>query len=181
MYTTRLQLSWCSRLRGGPSAQLSYLRLSALNLTPNQSLCSSQTPRTRCIQYNIVTVPVATDSCYITVSSSSSEEITIPPQWQSYGQWDAPDSFIVLRVETIRIPDANGCEPPRSANDCMQRGVSVLYIRCQWRNLIPYLCQLVFAAILCVKLLELFVTLMSFKCALSVCGWSRGHAFKLTG
>jgi len=33
---------------------------------------------------------------------------------------------------------------------------------------VPYLCQLVFAAILWVKLLEMFVTLLSLKYALSV-------------
>jgi len=50
----------------------------------------------------------------------------------------------------------------------------------QWRNFVPYLCQLVFAAILWVKLLEMFVAMMSFKYALSLCWWSRGHALKLT-
>ena len=35
------------------------------------------------------------------------------------------------------------------------------YIGWQWRNFVPYLCQLVFAAFLWVKLLEMFVTLLS--------------------
>jgi len=38
----------------------------------------------------------------------------------------------------------------------------------QWHNFVPYLCQLVLAAILWVKLLEMLVTLLSFKYALSV-------------
>ena len=38
---------------------------------------------------------------------------------------------------------------------------SPLYIGWQWRNFVPYLCQLVFAAILWVKLLQMFVTLLS--------------------
>jgi len=38
----------------------------------------------------------------------------------------------------------------------------------QWRNVVPYLCQLVFATILWVKLLEMFVTLLSLEYALSV-------------
>jgi len=35
-------------------------------------------------------------------------------------------------------------------------------------NVVPYLCQLVLAAILWVKLLEMFLTLISLKYALSV-------------
>ena len=42
------------------------------------------------------------------------------------------------------------------------------YIGRQWRNFVTYLCQLVFAAILWVKLLEMFVTLMKRKYPLSV-------------
>jgi len=38
----------------------------------------------------------------------------------------------------------------------------------QWRNFVPHLCRLVFAAIVSVKLLEMFVTLLSVKYALSV-------------
>ena len=45
----------------------------------------------------------------------------------------------------------------------------------QWRNFVPYLCQLVSAAILWVKLSEMFATLMSFKYALSAGWWSCGH------
>ena len=43
-----------------------------------------------------------------------------------------------------------------------------LYIEWQWRNFVPYLCRLVFAAILWVKLLEMSVTLLSLVYALSV-------------
>jgi len=43
-----------------------------------------------------------------------------------------------------------------------------LYTGWQWRNFVAYLCQLVFAAILYVKLLEMFATLLSLKYALSV-------------
>ena len=43
-----------------------------------------------------------------------------------------------------------------------------VYIGWQWRNFVSYLCQLVFAAILWEKLLEMFVTVMSHKYALSV-------------
>ena len=42
-----------------------------------------------------------------------------------------------------------------------------VYIGRQWRNFVPYLCQLVFAAILRVQLLEMFVTLRSLKYAFS--------------
>jgi len=46
----------------------------------------------------------------------------------------------------------------------------------QWRNFVPYLCQLVFAAILWVKLWEMFVTVISLKYALFVSQWSYyGH------
>jgi len=38
-----------------------------------------------------------------------------------------------------------------------------IYMRWQWRSFVPYLCQLVFAAIVWVKPLEMFVTLMSLK------------------
>ena len=38
----------------------------------------------------------------------------------------------------------------------------------QWRNFVPRQCRLVFAAIVSVKLLEMFVTLLSVKYALSV-------------
>jgi len=38
--------------------------------------------------------------------------------------------------------------------------LKLLYIGWQWRNIVPYLCQLVFAAILWLKLLEMFVTLL---------------------
>ena len=38
----------------------------------------------------------------------------------------------------------------------------------QWRNFVPYLCQLVFAAILWVKLLEMFIMLMLLEYVLSV-------------
>ena len=47
-------------------------------------------------------------------------------------------------------------------------GANVIYTRWQWRNFVPYLCQLVFAAILWVKLSEVFVTLLSLKYALWV-------------
>ena len=50
-----------------------------------------------------------------------------------------------------------------------------LYIGRQRRNFVPYLCQLVLAAILWVELLEMFVTLMSLKYALSAGWWSCGH------
>jgi len=58
-----------------------------------------------------------------------------------------------------------------------------IHIGWQWRNFVPYLCQLVFTAILWVKLWEMFVTLLSFrpKYALSVGQWSREHFLKLTG
>ena len=39
--------------------------------------------------------------------------------------------------------------------------VVLKYIGWQWRNFAPYLCQLVFAAILWVKFLEMFVTVLS--------------------
>ena len=42
---------------------------------------------------------------------------------------------------------------------------TTLIVNC---NFIHYLCHLVFAAILCVKLLEMFITLMSLKHALLV-------------
>ena len=42
---------------------------------------------------------------------------------------------------------------------------SSLYIGWQWRNFDPYLCQLVFAAILWVKLSEMFATVISLKYA----------------
>jgi len=38
-----------------------------------------------------------------------------------------------------------------------------LYIGWQWRNLVPYLCQLVFGAILWVKLWEMFATVILIK------------------
>ena len=38
-----------------------------------------------------------------------------------------------------------------------------IYMQWQWRSFVPYLCQLVFAAILWVKPVEMFVTLMSLK------------------
>ena len=38
-----------------------------------------------------------------------------------------------------------------------------VYIGWQWRNFVPYLCRLDFAAILWVKLSEMFVTVMSLK------------------
>ena len=38
----------------------------------------------------------------------------------------------------------------------------------QWRNFVPYLCLLVFAAILWVKLGEMFATVISLKCSLLV-------------
>ena len=40
-------------------------------------------------------------------------------------------------------------------------GENFVYIGRQRRNFVPYLCQLVLAAILWVKLLEMFVTLLS--------------------
>jgi len=44
--------------------------------------------------------------------------------------------------------------------------MSCIYIGWQWRNFDPYLCQLVFAAILWVNLLEMFATVILLKCAL---------------
>ena len=44
---------------------------------------------------------------------------------------------------------------------------TVLYIGLQSHNFVPYLCQLVFATILWVKLLEMFVTMLSLKYAFS--------------
>ena len=37
--------------------------------------------------------------------------------------------------------------------------LALLYIEWQWRNFVPYQCQLIFAAILWVKLFKMFVTL----------------------
>ena len=56
-----------------------------------------------------------------------------------------------------------------------------LYIGWQWSNFVPYLCQLVSDAILWVKLIEMFVTLMTLKYALSAGWWSCGHFPQLTG
>ena len=56
-----------------------------------------------------------------------------------------------------------------------------LYTRWQWRHFVPYVRQLVSAAILWVKLLEMFVTLVSLKYALSAGWWSCGHFPQLTG
>jgi len=41
------------------------------------------------------------------------------------------------------------------------RIIGSIYIGRQWRNFVPYLCQLVSVAVLWVKLLEMFVTLMT--------------------
>jgi len=54
-----------------------------------------------------------------------------------------------------------------------------IYTGWQWCYFVRYLCQLVSAAILWVKLLEMFVTLLSLKHVLSVVSWSRGHFLKL--
>jgi len=56
-----------------------------------------------------------------------------------------------------------------------------LYTGWQWRNFVTYLRQMGFAAILWVKLLEMFVMLMSLKYCMSVGWWSCGHFLKLTG
>jgi len=45
-----------------------------------------------------------------------------------------------------------------------------LYIGWQWRNFVPYLCRLIFRAILWVKLAEMFATVISLKYALLVSG-----------
>ena len=55
------------------------------------------------------------------------------------------------------------------------------YIKWQWRNFVPYLCHLVFAAILLVKLWKMLVTVIALKHALLVSQWSYGHFRKLTG
>jgi len=53
-----------------------------------------------------------------------------------------------------------------------------LYRRWQWRNFVPY--QLIFfAAILWVKLWEMFVIVIALKYALLVTQWSYGHFLKL--
>jgi len=54
------------------------------------------------------------------------------------------------------------------------------YIGRQWRNFVPHLCQLIFAAILWVKLWEKFVTVIELKYALLVERQrSYGHFLKL--
>jgi len=54
------------------------------------------------------------------------------------------------------------------------------YIAWQRRNFVPYLRQLIFVAILYVKLLEMFVTVIALKHALLVSQLSHGHSLKLT-
>ena len=58
-------------------------------------------------------------------------------------------------------------------------GMSV-YTGWQWRNFVPYLCQLIFAAILYVKLWEMSVTVIALKYALLASQWSYGHFLKRT-
>jgi len=55
-----------------------------------------------------------------------------------------------------------------------------VYIGWQWRNFVPYLCQLIIAAILQVKLWEMFVTAIALKYALLISQWWYGHFLKLT-
>jgi len=73
-----------------------------------------------------------------------------------------------------------GTENASSLNLIVVGGTVLVYIGQQWRNFVPYLCQLVSAAILWVKLLEMFLTLMSLKYALSAGYWSCGHFPHLT-
>jgi len=61
----------------------------------------------------------------------------------------------------------------------LQCWVMSKYIGYQWRNFVPYLCQLVFAAILYVELWDMFVTVVALKYALLVSQWSYGHFLKL--
>ena len=57
----------------------------------------------------------------------------------------------------------------RQGHDQLRTSVlNTCIIGWQWRDFVPYLCQLVFAAILWVKLLHMLVTLLSLKYALSV-------------
>jgi len=51
----------------------------------------------------------------------------------------------------------------------------VIHIRWQWRNSVPYLCQLTFVAILWVKLRETFLTVVALKYALLAIQWSYVH------
>ena len=52
-----------------------------------------------------------------------------------------------------------------------------IYIGWRWRNFVPYLCQLVFAAILWVKLREMFVTVIVLKYALLVSQYDHMEIF----
>jgi len=57
---------------------------------------------------------------------------------------------------------------------------AMVYIGWQWRSFATYLCQLVFAATLWVKLSEMFVTVISLKYALLASQWSCEHFHKPT-
>jgi len=74
-----------------------------------------------------------------------------------------------LRIALIHhsLPSAVCCA---EVNKCTLNSYFLMsvYIGWQWSNFVPYLCYLVFAAILWVKLLEMFVNLLSLKYALSV-------------
>jgi len=74
-------------------------------------------------------------------------------------------------------PQKNGCLGNAPWGTGKQLEIFYLYIGWQWRDFVPYLCQLVFGAILWVKL----VTLMSLKYPLSVGWWSCGHFLRPTG
>ena len=51
---------------------------------------------------------------------------------------------------------------------CWLRPWVLQYVGLQWRHFVPYPCQLVFAAILWVKFLDMIITVMPVKYALSV-------------
>jgi len=75
---------------------------------------------------------------------------------------------ITTPASLLTFSQTGCCSPPEpTVSEHWMQKVG-LYIGWQWRNFVPYLCQLVFAAILWVKLSEMFVTLLSLKYAFSV-------------
>ena len=104
------------------------------------------------------------DVSRVVVSSDSVLQTGPPPQSRRRRRYSCRAVHSSRGLETPYVVDARGAFACPGHPYCHHANGQ--YIGWQWRNFVHYLCQLVFVAILWVKLLEMFVTLILIKYAL---------------
>jgi len=130
-------------------------------------------------------MPIATENTYTANDLSCSRMpiwilTAVLPGYVASNRWlwRLPRPSGYMTADVLQMHASDNCwhcyrlhyprRPAQSVYHQCQAGtcrlvISCVYIAWQWRNFVPHPCQLVFAAILWVKLLGMFVTLLSLK------------------